>query len=148
MSVNSFSSLDSIKCLEENQIEAAQCKGLYQFYFAMRARDLPTLKLKGLSCREMILRIEEWLNSTDFSRFTHLSLVNQGLTFIPEQIDRFKNLTWLNLAGNKLKKLPDSMSQLTQLEHLDIAQNKFSHRPQVLDHLVSLKYIFDNYNRS
>ena len=73
MSVNLSTS--SIKYPEENESRA---KGLYQFYWALRGRDLPKIELEGLKSHEIILRIEEWLNSTDFSKFTCLSMVKQG----------------------------------------------------------------------
>lgn len=136
----------SMQHLEENQMNMdldSRCKGLYRFYWAMRARGLPTIELQGLPCHIMILRIEEWLNSTDFSQFEHLSLGHQGLTFIPEQISRFENLTWLNLSGNNLESLPNAMSTLTQLKHLDITENKFSQQPKVLTTL-KMKYLFED----
>jgi len=142
---NNLLKKDSIESPEVGQDEVALTKrsnGLYQFYWALRARDLPTIELKGQSNQTMILRIEEWLNSTDFSKLRTLDLSSQGLTFIPEQIDRFKKLTWLNVADNHLEDLPYSMKELTRLKHLDITGNKFSRQPRVLSQLVSLKYLF------
>lgn len=127
-----------------------RCNGLYQFYWALRARGLPKLELEGLSCDATILRIEEWLNSkdTNFSQFKVLAMCCQGLTFIPEQIARFENLTWLNLSGNNLKDLPDSIGKLKKLKFLDISENKFSECPKALTQLVSLKELYQDKDKT
>ncbi len=148
MSVNLSSTVlekDNRESNEEDLHKIALTKraqGLHQFYWGLRARGLPTIGLEGLANETMISRIEGWLHSTDFLNLKILCLSGNGLTFIPEQIARFKNLTWLNLSFNHIEDLHDSMEELTQLEHLDITQNNFRICPKVISKLVSLKYIY------
>ena len=128
---------------------AKKAKGLYCFYHSLRGRDLPLIgdkkeSLQGLSRLEVIIRIELWLRSTDFSMLGRLFLVNQNLTFIPDGIKRFKNLTWLSVANNYLDTLPNSMKELKQLKFLDISENRFSIRPKVVDELVALENFYED----
>lgn len=141
-------SLDVQKLIEEAENEKLKKKadGLYSFYWSLRARGLPVLELRGLKDEQMIAKIENWLNTTDFSQFKSLSLNNSDLTFVPEQISRFTNLTNLMLADNELKDLPSSMESLVHLERLDITGNKFTEGPQVLTRLVALRVIYKDRN--
>eukprot|EP01103_Thecamoeba_quadrilineata_P015063 TRINITY_DN4642_c0_g2_i2.p1 TRINITY_DN4642_c0_g2~~TRINITY_DN4642_c0_g2_i2.p1 ORF type:complete len:672 (-),score=125.65 TRINITY_DN4642_c0_g2_i2:882-2897(-) len=99
------------------------------------------------------------------SRLTHLSLSNNKLVSLPDQIStlacleeinlkknvikfvnpsicRLNNLHTLDLSENELVSLPDDMHLLSRLKHLSLQHNQFSQIPQLifsLTALVSLK---------
>jgi Leucine-rich repeat (LRR) protein len=75
---------------------------------------------------------------------TDLSLLNNSIPKIPNEICWLKNLSKLNLRKNKLKTLPESLSKC-KLRRLDIGDNLFEAIPTCLAHIFSLtEFAADN----
>lgn len=73
----------------------------------------------------------------------YLSLDEDNLSALPEEIGLFRKLEELELEGNQLSKLPASMAQLSLLNELELSNNSFSDFPEVvfeLTNLIDLEY--------
>ena len=55
-----------------------------------------------------------------------LDLSNQGLTEIPAEIFKCKNLKKLNLSHNSIKNIPPEISKLKNLKNIDLSNNNIS----------------------
>ena len=75
-----------------------------------------------------------------------LSLKNNQIAFIPEQIKCLKQLKKLNLSGNQLKKWPAQILEMPQLQYLDLSNNGLTEIPSRIKELSHLKelHLSDN----
>jgi Leucine-rich repeat (LRR) protein/uncharacterized pyridoxamine 5'-phosphate oxidase family protein len=55
---------------------------------------------------------------------THINFSNKGLTEIPEQVFKCKNLVSLNLSNNGIVSIPRELSELSSLKKLDLSMNR------------------------
>jgi hypothetical protein len=73
---------------------------------------------------------------------SYLSLVNQSLTDIPEELTHLTHLKYLNIEGNDLSLLAISkLGYIRYLEYLNIDDNFLSELPSSFSHLTMLKSI-------
>ncbi|XP_053600964.1 leucine-rich repeat-containing protein 57-like [Plodia interpunctella] len=77
----------------------------------------------------------------------NLDLSKNRISFLPEDISKFKQLKQLNLDTNKLEVLPNTLSNLKKLELLNVSNNSLSVLPQTFTNLNNLKQIYLNNNR-
>ncbi|MBL7897348.1 MAG: leucine-rich repeat domain-containing protein, partial [Crocinitomicaceae bacterium] len=55
---------------------------------------------------------------------THINFSNKGLTEVPEQILKCKNLVSLNLSNNGIVTIPEELAELSALKVLDLSMNR------------------------
>jgi hypothetical protein len=81
---------------------------------------------------------------------TSLDLIGRGITSIPPEIGKLKNLTELKLFTNRLTSIPAELGQLTKLESLLLSDNKLTRIPSELGQLNHLKelWLHDNQLKS
>lgn len=65
----------------------------------------------------------------------------EGVSTIPEEMGRLKNLKKLGLFGNNISELPASMGELSQLEELYIDANPIEKLPESIGDLKGLKIL-------
>ncbi len=80
-------------------------------------------------------------------RLVELSLAQNKITSIPDELFNLTQLTYLDLSGNKLTELPSSISRLEQCEILDIEDNELTTLPSSITTMVSIEEINLNNNR-
>jgi hypothetical protein len=68
-----------------------------------------------------------------------LNLSFNGLSDVPADIARCKNLQSLNLSNNGLAELPESIAHLEMLQYLSVSTNGLKKLPQALQKLKHLK---------
>lgn len=73
---------------------------------------------------------------------TRLHLERLGLTVVPPEIRKLKNLTWLRLDSNKLTSVPSDVIHLTALEWLDLSDNRLAELPRNINNLTALRGLF------
>jgi hypothetical protein len=76
-----------------------------------------------------------------------LNISGQGITVIPKEILKLKNLQYLNIGDNKLTVLPDEICNLENLEEIVVYSNSFEALPQDMGRLQNLKSISAYNNR-
>lgn len=76
-----------------------------------------------------------------------LMLHQLGLTELPLELFKLKNLRTLNLLGNRLTHLPPEFSAFNRLQELWLYENDFSEFPRVLTTLSRLEHIKFGNNR-
>lgn len=78
---------------------------------------------------------------------TELDLIGQGISELPPEIGRLKNLKTLNLGirygkektyKNQLYELPAEIGQLTNLQRLDFSGNRLVSLPESIGKLINL----------
>ena len=67
-----------------------------------------------------------------------LNLSGKGLTKLPEEIGKLKNLTTLDLSTNQISKIPDAIAELKNLTTLDFSTNQISEIPDAIARLQNL----------
>ena len=70
-----------------------------------------------------------------------LSLSNNKLYTLPEDICLIKGLKSLSLHGNRLRELHSSIGQLVHLEKLDLRSNQLTYLPTAISQLRNLKHL-------
>ena len=73
------------------------------------------------------------------SLINNLSLSNHGLTNLPPEIAKFKNLKWLNIDGNGLSRLPPELAKLTGLRLINLGGNRLAKIPDEITSLGGLE---------
>lgn len=76
----------------------------------------------NLSNKNSMMPNENWAK---FKNLQYLSLKNDHLVVIPNEISNLRNLKILDLSGNDFKILPKSFSNLTNLEELFLNDEKY-----------------------
>jgi hypothetical protein len=74
-------------------------------------------------------------------RVKALSMGNQGLTRLPDEIGRFENLESLTLYLNKLHTLPETIGSLKKLRWIDLRFNRIERLPKSFCALLALESI-------
>lgn len=72
------------------------------------------------------------------TRLLSLSLANNGLRMIPQQIELVSTLERLSVENNNISKVPSAMEKLTNLRTLRLHGNLIKHLPLNLAHLTKL----------
>ena len=85
-------------------------------------------------------------NIGDLDSLVSLSLKNNQLTTLPESIGDLSSLEYLRLNGNQLTSLPESIGDLSSLEDLNLDNNQLTTLPESIGDLSSLTslYLYDN----
>ena len=76
-----------------------------------------------------------------------LDLEKKGLTELPEEIGKLKNLTELYLAFNQISKIPIEIGNLTNLTGLYLDHNQISEIPSAITKLTNLTELYLNNNK-
>jgi Leucine-rich repeat (LRR) protein len=76
-----------------------------------------------------------------------LDLSGQGLTEIPEEIFKYRNLKTLNLRNNEIKLVSKDIGFLKHLKNLNLSNNKITTLGAKFFDLVNLEYLFLNNNK-
>ena len=76
-----------------------------------------------------------------------LDLENKGLTELPEEIGKLKNLTELYLAFNQISKIPNAIAKLKNLSVLYLDHNQISEIPSAITELTNLTVLYLNNNK-
>lgn len=76
-----------------------------------------------------------------------LDLSKMRLSFIPNEIVKYKNLRHLNLYKNKIAELPDFIVDFKHLIDLNLGKNQFSIYPSILCKISSLRFLSLNQNK-
>ncbi|MEB3120454.1 MAG: leucine-rich repeat domain-containing protein [Snowella sp.] len=76
-----------------------------------------------------------------------LDLEKKGLTELPEEIGKLKNLTELYLAFNQISKIPNAIANLTNLTGLYLDHNQISEIPSAITKLKNLTELYLNNNQ-
>lgn len=96
-----------------------------------------------LSTREGLIKageaVAEWLNKEGNN--THaLYMGNTGLTCLPPEVTKLRNLRFLYLSYNYLCALPPQFANLCKWKDLDLAHNIFFSVPEEIRHLPNLHH--------
>lgn len=75
------------------------------------------------------------------SRLIFLTLKNNGLRELPEEISMLSTLKELSLLGNELSHLPHSFSELRNLKRLNLDDNHFEKFPEVVMKMPNLSHL-------
>lgn len=76
-----------------------------------------------------------------------LDLSYSGLTLLPPEVGRLRNLVSLDLCGNDLHALPPEIGQLRSLNQLDLRHNQLASLPRELGQLTKLRSLDLSDNR-
>ena len=76
-----------------------------------------------------------------------IDLSKMRLTFIPNEIVKYKNLRHLNLYKNKIAELPDFIVDFKHLIDLNLGKNQLSVFPSLLCKMSSLRFLTLNQNK-
>ena len=74
-----------------------------------------------------------------FTYLTGLYLRDNGITRIPNEISKLKNLTKLDLSKNKLRSLPLEIGDMIELNELNLSYNLLRILPNEIGRLFKLK---------
>lgn len=74
-----------------------------------------------------------------FTHLTGLYLRDNGISRIPAEISKLRNLTKLDLSKNKIRSLPNEIGDMIELNDLDLSYNSLRVLPNELGRLFRLK---------
>lgn len=118
-------------------------QNLIVFFERLRTHvDAPELP-HDLSIAQKAAFIRDWMNTNQeaLNAVTALSLSDCGLTELPPEIGRFRNLRQLLLFQNQLTELPPEIGNLVNLRILWLFQNQLAQLPPEIGHLVNLQQL-------
>ena len=95
------------------------------------------LKSEGTGSILAYARIQQLVMGSQ-SETTSIDLSGKGLTRLPEEITRLRDLEDLLLADNKLHSLPSELATLTKLRRVNLAANRFTEVPDAVLGLTGL----------
>ena len=96
----------------------------------------------------VVMSVEEEIRATLNAQRDVLELDGQDLTELPGEIRVLRqNLKVLSLSNNQLSKLPDEISLLEQLTELDVSDNLLTELPPQIGNLIGLKTLSIGHNR-
>ena len=78
----------------------------------------------------------------EFHSLKRLTLIDDQINNLPDELGNLENLRELNLNCNKIKRLPDIFSNLYRLEILILNNNKLKELPESLFDLQSLTQLY------
>ncbi|CAG9783116.1 unnamed protein product [Diatraea saccharalis] len=87
----------------------------------------------------------EVLNLCEILR--NLDLSKNRLSYLPDELSKFKQLKQLKLESNKLDSLPECIVNLKKLELLNVAYNSIVTLPKSFKCMCNLKHIYLNNNK-
>jgi Leucine-rich repeat (LRR) protein len=73
------------------------------------------------------------------NHISHLKIINQELSSLPESICNLINLQYLSLDKNQLSSIPDIIGNLTNLQFLSLSGNQLSSIPDIIGNLTNLQ---------
>ena len=90
--------------------------------------------------------LQEAIDGRDPASITELDLSYNGLTSLPSEIGKLKNLTRLDLSYNDLTSLPSEIGQLKNLTELYLHNNYLTSLPPEIGQLQNLTELrlYDN----
>lgn len=95
----------------------------------------------------MVDTLEQTIETARREGWTSLSLLQQGITRLPESIGGLTKLEHLDLPGNCLTELPDSICNLTELKSLNLNSNRLVKLPDNFGNLTQLEGLYLPHNR-
>jgi hypothetical protein len=96
----------------------------------------------------VVTSVEEEIRATHDAQRDILELDGQDLTGLPREIGLLhRNLKVLSLSNNRLSKLPDELVLLEQLTELDVSDNLLTELPAQIGRLTSLETLSVEHNR-
>jgi Leucine-rich repeat (LRR) protein len=120
-----------------------------------RRKDCKFLSLESLDLRVLPSQLFTEVGPTqaspmmlpEFQGLTVLYLSNNGLTFLPPELESLKCLTQLHLQNNKIEFLPGWIGELTALDKLCLSHNCLTQLPPEIGRLSALTVLslFNNY---
>ncbi|MHA1989891.1 MAG: leucine-rich repeat domain-containing protein [Candidatus Hodarchaeales archaeon] len=140
--LNSPENIQSITSLDENlePIEIPDYHGTY-----LIKDDRNALEELEFILKHPIPKVIGKISMTKFGfieknyQIIGLLLSNKGLSQIPNQIIKFKNLKILDVSGNNLSEFPEVICKLKNLEALSMQFNHLYNVPEKIENLQSLK---------
>lgn len=99
----------------------------------------------GLNLTENLEIIIEKLMG--FPALDFLSLRNNNIIKLPDNIGKLKDIKGLSLKGCGLKTIPSSIGNLSSLEYLNLNQNNFKTLPKAIGNLKKLEQLHVQYNK-
>eukprot|EP00943_MAST-04B_sp_MAST-4B-sp1_P000725 g725.t1 len=107
---------------------------------ATRLQQLESLRLQKCYMETIPLFISR------YPCLYQISLNDNKLISVPDELGDIKQLKFLSLAGNKLVTLPASIGKLEHLEHLNLARNQIVSLPDSLSRCSKITdlFLFDN----
>ncbi|MHA1729436.1 MAG: leucine-rich repeat domain-containing protein, partial [Promethearchaeota archaeon] len=94
-----------------------------------------------VSRRDLLCGLESGLIYLD-NHVIGLSLVESGLTSLPENISKLKSLEVLNVQWNKFTTLPESIGNLKSLKELSLVESGLTSLPESIGNLDALKKLY------
>ena len=76
-----------------------------------------------------------------------LNLYDNGISELPESIEKLINLQILELNYNRLKTIPKSIIKLVKLERLFLSNNQLTTLPESIGELINLKKLYLHFNQ-
>ena len=132
----SIRKLKSLKTLDISHNEISRIP-----YFIKRMDSLVELKLNYNQMKQLSKRAIRRMKNL---KSIHLGA--NGLTEIPDNIDKLKNVETLNLGRNKISSIPPSIVKLDSIQHLIFYDNEFNEIPNEIFELKLLKELDFYYN--
>ena len=107
---------------------------------ARRLQELETLRLQKCFVETVPPFISQ------FPRLYQISLNDNKIVQLPDEIGYVKTLKFLSVAGNKLMAVPGTIGLLENLEHLNLARNQITSLPDSLARCTKITdlFVFDN----
>lgn len=127
-----LSKLDKLKKLE---LFLPRCKELPDWLF-WGLPELELLRLKGGLITELPLK-----DHGQHSKLKILSLNQNKLTHLPDQMKQLSSLEVLELSGNQLSSLGEGLEVLKRLKRLNLESNQLTKLPEGLYQLPDLKHL-------
>ena len=99
----------------------------------MLSRKADTLNLDSWQFHRMPVNLSEYMH------VTHISMCDNDMLSLPEQLCDMKNLQILNLRRNRLQHLPEALGAMLSLRTLHADDNKLKTLPVSFPHLPMLR---------
>lgn len=94
---------------------------------------------------EMLLLYISSFENIDAIEF--LNFDSNQIEYLPKEIGKFQNLKGLSLQNNRIKELSEEIGALNKLQELIISDNQLQQLPSCIAHLHNLKMLFVDNNK-